>query len=106
MATQDVYETNLNEDNVFKSLLLPDDSYNNGIYWADMSLGERIKFVRRVDSAEGRRELSAIKRVFQVGREGWNGPLARIGWIRGFSKLFAWYCKSAVLPGAGLGLEG
>ncbi|KAJ9646540.1 hypothetical protein H2201_000629 [Coniosporium apollinis] len=99
-------EMSTTEANAFKSLLRPDDSYDHGTYWADLSFGERIKFIRSVDSNERRRELSAIKDTFLAGCEGWNGALAWIGWIYGFSKLFAWYCKSAVLQGAGIGLEG
>lgn len=94
------------EATAFNSLLLPNDSYDRGIYWADLSFGDRINFIRSVDSVEIRQESSAIKREFLVSCEGWAGPLAWIGWIRGFSKLFAWYCKTAVLSGAGLGLEG
>ncbi|EON61894.1 hypothetical protein W97_01112 [Coniosporium apollinis CBS 100218] len=94
------------EATAFNSLLFPNDSYDHGIYWADLSFGDRINFIRSVDSVERRQESSAIKREFLVSCEGWNGPLAWIGWIRGFFKLFAWYCETAVLPGAGLGLEG
>ena len=82
---------NQNESEVFKSLLLPDDSYDEaGTYWADMPIWQRIKFVNKVDSAEAKKELKAIGRMIK------EDPLSPIGY----------YMRNMVIPGAGLLLEG
>jgi len=91
VATQDVTIMNPNERDIFNHLILPDDSYNSeGTYWADMSLGKRLAFTNKVDSAEARKELG------QIGRMMKKDPLSPIGW----------YARNAVIPGAGLLLEG
>ena len=78
------------ESDVFRSLLKPDDSYDEkGTYWADMSIRKRIAFVGTVDGQETKRELAAIGRMVK------NDPLSPIGW----------YFRNMVIPGAGLGLE-
>ncbi|KAI7153707.1 hypothetical protein KC324_g14562, partial [Hortaea werneckii] len=42
VATADIGDMNQSESTVFRSLLLPDDSYDeNGTYWADMPIGKR-----------------------------------------------------------------
>lgn len=80
-----------NEKEIFNYLLHPDDSYNaEGIYWADMALAQRAKFVVGNDMAEAKRELSIIGGMMK------KDPLSPVGW----------YFRNAVLPGAGLGLEG
>lgn len=90
-ATQQVPELGTREASVFNDLLRPDDSYDeNGRYWADMSIGERIKFVSKVDSQEARRELGVIGGMFK------KDP---------FSPVSA-YFHNMVIPGAGLLLEG
>ena len=79
------------EGSVFHALLHPDDIYTEeGVYWADLPVGERIGFVRKVDSQEARKEGSLIWNMFKTD------PLSPIGY----------YFKNMVLPGAGLGLEG
>jgi hypothetical protein len=79
------------EKQIFQYLLKPDDSYTpEGVYWADLPIGKRLRFVNSVDSAEARAELSAI------GRMAIKDPLSPIGW----------YFRNAVIPGAGLLLEG
>lgn len=79
------------ESAAFKSLLLPDDSYDeNGTYWADMNIFKRMRFVSKVDNAEAKKELSQIGRMMKAD------PLSPIGW----------YFRNMVIPGAGLGLEG
>jgi len=91
VATQDVTIMNPNERDIFNHLILPDDSYNSeGVYWADMGLGKRLAFVNKVDSAEVMKELG------QLGRMMKKDPLSPIGW----------YMRNAVIPGAGLLLEG
>lgn len=76
---------------IFQYLLRPDDSYNpEGVYWADLPIGRRIGFVSHVDAIEARKELGSIGRMMK------KDPLSPIGW----------YFRNAVLPGAGLGLEG
>ncbi|KAK3068957.1 hypothetical protein LTR53_013082, partial [Teratosphaeriaceae sp. CCFEE 6253] len=79
------------ESGVFRSLLLPDDSYDeHGTYWADMPLGKRYAFVSKVDNAEARKELASIGRMIKAD------PLSPIGY----------YMRNMVIPGAGLLLEG
>lgn len=79
------------EKQIFNYLLRPDDNYNEaGVYWADMPLGQQIKFVANADRKETRRELSGIWAMFKAD------PLSP----------FSYYFRNMVLPGAGLGLEG
>lgn len=79
------------EKQIFQYLLKPDDSFNpEGVYWADLPLGKRISFVSGIDAAEVRKELS------QIGIMMKKDPLSPLGW----------YFRHAVIPGAGLGLEG
>lgn len=80
-----------NEKQIFQYLLKPDDSYNaEGVYWADLPIGQRMAFVSRTDAAEARSELNAIGRMMKAD------PLSPVGW----------YFRNAVVPGAGLLLEG
>ncbi|KAJ9137968.1 Mfs transporter [Pleurostoma richardsiae] len=76
---------------IFQHLTQPDDCYTpNGTYWADLPLRERIAFVNKVNNAETKKELKAIGAMIK------EDPLSPV----------AWYLRNAVLPGAGLGLEG
>ena len=87
----DVHNMNQNERDIFNHILLPDDSYNaEGQYWADMGIAKRFKFANKVDSAEARKELSQIGRMVKAD------PLSPVGW----------YFRNAVIPGAGLLMEG
>ena len=80
-----------NEKAIFSYLLHPDDSFTpEGVYWADLPVGERIKFVSKNEGAEAKKELGATWSMIK------KDPLSPIGW----------YFRNAVLPGAGLGLEG
>lgn len=93
VATANLSERDMNgnEASVFRSLLLPDDSYDaNGTYWADMGIFERIKFVNKVDSAEAKKELISIGRMMKAD------PLSPLGF----------YARNMIIPGAGLLLEG
>lgn len=91
VATADTTDMNHNESAVFRSLLLPDDSYDeHGTYWADMPLGKRFAFCNKIDSAEARNELAAIGRMFRAD------PLSP----------FAYYFRNMIIPGMGLLLEG
>ena len=79
------------ERRIFSYLTHPDDSYTpEGVYWADLPLRQRISFVNKVNNAEAKKELVEIGHM--VKRD----PLSPLGW----------YFRNAVLPGAGLGLEG
>lgn len=93
-ATQDVDirpDMTSNEADVFHALLHPDDLYNaDGTYWADMPLGQRIKFVTNVDKQEASREWAEFWTLFK------SDPLAPV----------SQYFRNYVIPGAGLGLEG
>lgn len=79
------------ERGAFDELIRPDDSYTkDGTYWADLPLGQKIKFVGSYDAAEARRELASIWEMIKVD------PLSPV----------SYYFRNMVLPGAGLGLEG
>ena len=86
-----LYSLTENERQIFDYLLKPDDSYNeNGVYWADLNIWQRIKYVGRYDAKETRRELGNIWAMAK------RDPLAPFGY----------YLRNMVIPGAGLGLEG
>ncbi|KAG9188297.1 MFS general substrate transporter [Alternaria panax] len=93
-ATQEIdirHDMSANESNVFHALLHPEDLYNaNGTYWADMPLGQRVKFIGQVDRAEAKAEATYFWDMFK------NDPLAPFGH----------YFRTCVIPGMGLGLEG
>lgn len=79
------------EAEIFNYLLHPNDLYTQeGVYWADLPLKQRLKFVNAIDNAESKKELGQIWAMMK------KDPLSPVGW----------YFKNAVLPGAGLGLEG
>jgi hypothetical protein len=79
------------EREILKYLLHPDDSYTaEGVYWADLPLSQRLSFITSSDAAETSRELRAVGAMTKAD------PLSP----------FAWYIRNAVLPGAGMGLEG
>lgn len=79
------------ERQIFNYITHPDDSYTpEGVYWADLPLSKRVKFVTSVDNAEAKKELS------QIGAMMKKDPLSPL----------SWYWHNAILPGAGLGLEG
>ncbi|KAK4695500.1 hypothetical protein P7C71_g2260, partial [Lecanoromycetidae sp. Uapishka_2] len=80
-----------NERQIFDYLIKPDDSYDaNGVYWADLPLPKRIKFVTTYDAGEARREFGATWAMAK------RDPLEPI----------RYYMRNMVIPGAGLGLEG
>jgi hypothetical protein len=79
------------ERRIFSHVTRPDDSYNeDGIYWADLPLAKRIGFVTKVDNQAAREEASSAWSMFK------EDPLSNM----------SWYVRHAVIPGAGLGLEG
>lgn len=91
VATADTGDMSGAESSVFRSLLLPDDSYDeHGTYWADMPLGKRFAFVNKVDSKEAGKELRSIGRMIKAD------PLSPV----------SFYFRNMVIPGAGLLLEG
>lgn len=91
VATADFGDMSSNESSVFRSLLLPDDSYDeNGTYWADMKIMQKIKFISKVDNAEAAKELKTIGRMIKAD------PLSPIHY----------YFRNMVIPGMGLLLEG
>lgn len=86
-----VNEMTDNERQIFDYLIKPDDSYDtHGVYWADMPLMKRIKFVTTYDAGEAGREVNSI---WQMAKR---DPLEPI----------RYYMRNMVIPGAGLGLEG
>ena len=91
VATADIGDMDPNEAGVFRSLLLPDDSYDaNGVYWADMGIMQRIKFTTKTDRAEAAKELRSIGRMIQAD------PLSPV----------SYYTRNMIIPGMGLLLEG
>ncbi|EEP77546.1 phosphate transporter A-1 [Uncinocarpus reesii 1704] len=84
-------EMNLSEKEAFDSLIRPDDCYtSDGVYFADLPLLKKIRFVSSYDMKEARREFAGFWRMFKAD------PLSPV----------SWYFRNMVLPGAGLGLEG
>jgi MFS family permease len=79
------------ERRIFSHVTRPEDSYTpEGVYWADLPLKERLSFVSKVDREAASEEVSTI---WQMMRK---DPLSPV----------SWYFRHAVIPGAGLGLEG
>ncbi|GJC86981.1 inorganic phosphate transporter 1-2 [Colletotrichum liriopes] len=79
------------ERQIFGHVTRPDDSYTpDGIYWADLPWWKRVNFVSKVDREEALKELRATAAMMK------KDPLSPV----------SWYFRNAVLPGAGLGLEG
>ena len=79
------------EREAFNRLIRPADMYNeNGTYWADLPIGQRVSFVSAVDREESSVEWRWLVDMFKAD------PLAPVGY----------YMKNFVLAGAGLGLEG
>lgn len=79
------------EQRIFGHVTRPDDSYtSDGTYWADLPLVQRAKFVAKVDREAAASELRAIGKMMK------EDPLSPLGW----------YFRHAIIPGAGLGLEG
>ncbi|PRT57029.1 putative inorganic phosphate transporter 1-3 [Wickerhamiella sorbophila] len=89
--TYNRYPSDKSEREIFAYLLHPRDSYDEaGTYWADLPMGERTKFIWNQETSEVKRELKATWSLFK------RDPLGPV----------AWYLRNAVLPGAGLLLEG
>ncbi|PHH88038.1 hypothetical protein CDD83_8076 [Cordyceps sp. RAO-2017] len=79
------------ERRIFSHVTRPDDSYTpDGVYWADLPWSKRVAFVSKVDRHAAAQELQTI------------GSMARKDPLSPLS----WYFRHAVIPGAGLGLEG
>ena len=82
---------NQNERAIFDYLIKPDDMYTrDGVYWADLPFLQQLRFSAASDAAEAKKELGNIGQMMK------KDPLSPVGW----------YFKNAVIPGAGLGLEG
>lgn len=79
------------ERRIFSHVTRPDDSYTpEGVYWADLPLSQRFNFVFKVDKKAAAQELKTIGGMVK------KDPLSPV----------SWYFRHAILPGAGLGLEG
>lgn len=79
------------EREIFSYLTHPDDSYTpEGVYWADLPIHKRIAFVNRVQNEETAKEFKSFLSMLK------KDPLSPV----------SWYWRNAILPGAGLGLEG
>ncbi|GLA43177.1 hypothetical protein AnigIFM63309_000903 [Aspergillus niger] len=88
---QDFAEMHPNEKEGFDRLLRPDDSYTaEGVYWADLPIGQRVKFVTSVDNKERSRQWSALWAEIK------QDPLSPM----------MNYFRNTIIPGAGIGLEG
>ncbi|KAM7194957.1 putative inorganic phosphate transporter [Rhypophila sp. PSN 637] len=76
---------------IFSYLTHPDDCYTkDGTYWADLPFSQRFSFVRKAQAEETMNELREFGRMVK------KDPLSPL----------SQYFRNAVLPGAGLGLEG
>ena len=83
--------TTPHERRIFGHVTRPDDSYTqDGVYWADLPLMQRLRFISQVDAQAASAEVRTIGKM--VRRD----PLSPV----------TWYFRNAVIPGAGLGLEG
>ena len=81
----------IHEKGAFDALIRPDDCYTSeGVYWADLPVAKKVKFVTSYDAKEFKRELGTFWQMFK------DDPLSPV----------SYYFKNMVLPGAGLGLEG
>jgi hypothetical protein len=79
------------DTDALKQFIYPDDAYTvEGVYWADLPLRKQLAFNYNVDNAEIKKELSSVWSMMT------KNPLSPVGW----------YFRNAVIPGAGLGLEG
>ncbi|KAK7403645.1 hypothetical protein QQX98_010568 [Neonectria punicea] len=79
------------ERRIFSHVTRPDDSYTeDGVYWADLPFMKRAKFVSKVDNSAAVEEAKSAWGMFK------EDPLSPL----------SWYFRHAVIPGAGLGLEG
>lgn len=52
-------------ESAFNDILFPPDSYYHGTYWADLPMGERMKFVNRQTGQILKDELIAVGRMFK-----------------------------------------
>jgi hypothetical protein len=75
---------------IFRDELRPDDLYKGDIYWADLPFWERMGFVWAQHREDAGRECRAAWTEFK------KDPLSPL----------RWYFRNAVLPGAGLLIEG
>lgn len=79
------------DEAVFNEFLYPDDIFTaEHVYWADLKLADKISFITRTEGADAKKEIKAILAMMK------KDPLSPV----------SWYFSNAVLPGAGLGLEG
>ena len=86
-----IHDLTENERQIFDYLIKPDDSYDtNGVYWGDMGIARRIKFVTAYDAKESAREARNTWAMAKAD------PLEPV----------RYYFRNMVIPGAGLGLEG
>jgi hypothetical protein len=84
-------EMDVHEREAFNKFIRPEDSYTpEGAYWADLPLSQRVKFIMSTEAKECGQEFSWFWDMFK------RDPLSPL----------SYYFKNAVLPGAGLGLEG
>ncbi|KAB8303575.1 hypothetical protein EYC80_004976 [Monilinia laxa] len=85
-----IYDLGADEE-IFNEFLYPDDIFTEDhVYWADLKLKDKISFITRTEGADAKEELKSIWAMMKVD------PLGPV----------SWYFSNAVLPGAGLGLEG
>ncbi|KAL4729788.1 hypothetical protein ACLX1H_001815 [Fusarium chlamydosporum] len=91
ISNEPIAHATADERRIFSHVTRPDDSYNeDGVYWADLPLSQRFRFVSKVDNAAAKEEARTAWSMFK------DDPLSPL----------SWYFRHAVIPGAGLGLEG
>lgn len=52
-------------DKALDRLVCPEDSYKNGVYWADLPFGERISWINKENNKETKSELAALWKMFK-----------------------------------------
>ena len=86
-----IHQMTDNERQIFDYLIKPDDLYTaDGVYFHDLPLMQKVKFVLHQDAIETKREAGNIWAMIK------RDPLSPFGY----------YFRNMVIPGAGLGLEG
>ncbi|ORY27623.1 major facilitator superfamily domain-containing protein [Naematelia encephala] len=81
---------NFNSSHPLFNDLAPDDSYLDGVYWADLPLKQRHAWINKQSNAEALREIKHVGSMFK------RDPLSPLGA----------YCKRYVIGGFGLFTEG
>ena len=93
------------DEDLLKDELFPQDMYSGTTYWADLPLGQRIKWVNATSDAEARREflllLSELKKDPLQPIRDYFGTYVITGmgmFVEGTPRLFRWQSDSKDIP--------